>query len=267
MRASRTTGWTIATASLMLATGCAQGPGDAAPDGSPPTGSQAQTAPPSASALASPAATQSPTDQTQSSQVPAGGLQVNTIPLGGSNLDVEAKLPINGYWAGPGQEITYDASSSLGTVGKYEWDLDGDGTYDETTTSPVLKHAYATPFEGQMILRVSSPLGSTNILKTPVHIGSVGPNGIPLAPPTNVKAQAVSADGTQVKVTWESNDPTADSWAVAVNGVPVGRIEKSARSVTLTDIQRGKDVLLEIFGITADGKVGERAGTTLPAAK
>jgi hypothetical protein len=66
---------------------------------------------------------------------------------------------------------------------------------------------------------------------------------------------------------WESADLTADSWAVAVNGFPAGRIEKSARSVTFTDIRRDKDVLLEIFGITADGKVGERAGTTLPAAK
>jgi hypothetical protein len=250
----------------MLATGCAQGAGQAAPATQPPTGSPARTPPPSTSALASPAATQPPKGQAQPTQAP-GGLQINTIPLGGSNLDVEARLPINGYWARPGQEITYDASSSLGAIGKYEWDLDGDGTYDKTTTSPILKHAYATQFEGQMILRVSSPLGSANVLKTPVHIGSVGPWGVRPAPPTNVKAEVVSADGTHVKITWESNDPTADSWAVAVNGVPVGRIEKSARSVTVTDIQRGKDVLLEIFGITADGAVGERAGATLPAAK
>lgn len=267
MGASRTTGWTIAAAALMLATGCAQGPGQAAPAGGPTANSAAQATASSTSAPASkPTVSQAPTDQARRSQA-AGGLQINTIPLGGSNLDVEAKLPINGYWAGPGQEITYDASQSLGTIGKYEWDLDGDGTYDKTTTSPVLKHTYAAPFEGQMILRVSSPLGSTNILKTPVHIGSAGPWGVRPAPPTRVKAEAVSSDGTKVKVTWESNDPTADSWAVAVNGVPVGRIEKSARSVTVTDIQRGKDVLLEIFGITADGAVGERAGTTLPAAK
>lgn len=223
---------------------------------------------PSAPAPASPApGTPSPAVQTQSSQAAGGGLQINTIPLGGSNLNVEARLPINGYWARPGQEITYDASSSLGTIGKYEWDLEGDGTYDQTTTSPVLKHTYPAPFDGRMILRVSSPLGSTNVLQTPVHIGSVGPGGVRPGPPTNVKAEAVSADGTQVKVTWESNDPTADSWAVAVNGFPAGRMAKSARSVTVTDIRRDKDVLLQVIGITADGALGERAGTTLPAAK
>lgn len=189
------------------------------------------------------------------------------MPLGGTRIDVEAKLPIDGYWAGPGQEITFDASSSHGHIDKYEWDLDGDGTVDQTTATPILKHTYDKPFDGEMILRVSSPLGGTNTLKTPVHIGSAGPNGIRLAPPANVKAEVVSADGTQVKVTWESNDPEADSWGVAVNGVPVGRVEKSARSVTVTDMQRSKDVLLQVFAITADGRLGDRAGTTLPAAK
>lgn len=65
----------------------------------------------------------------------------------------------------------------------------------------------------------------------------------------------------------ESNDLAPDFWAVAVNGVPVGRVKKSARSVTVTDMQRNKDVLLEIFGITADGRPWDWAGTPLPAAK
>lgn len=278
MGTSRAAGWTIAAASLMLATGCGQGPGQAPPAGDPPPGSSAPNVLPSATVPAStvPASTapaspvpdtSSAADQTQPSQTAGGGLQINTIPLGGSNLDVEARLPINGYWARPGQEITFDASTSLGTIGKYEWDLEGDGTYDQTTTSPVLKHAYPAPFDGRMILRVSSPLGTTNVLQTPVHIGSVGPGGVRPGPPTNVRAEVVSADGTQVKVTWESDDPTADSWAVAVNGFPAGRVEKSARSVTVRDIRRDKDVLLQIIGITADGALGERAGTTLPAAK
>jgi hypothetical protein len=47
----------------------------------------------------------------------------------------------------------------------------------------------------------------------------------------------------------------------------VGRIEKAARSVTVSDIQRKEDVLVGVFGMTADMQVGLRAGTTLPAAK
>jgi hypothetical protein len=191
---------------------------------------------------------------------------VTTIPLGGGQGGVEAKLPIDGYSAAPGREITFDASKSEGLIDRYEWDLDGDGTYDQTTTSPVLKHTYEGEFEGEMILRVSDPVGASNVLKTPVHVSST-PLHQQLTPPKNVKAEAVSADGTEVKITWESDDPAADSWAVAVDGFPVGRIEKSARSITVTDIRRSEDVLLEIFGITAAGEVGQRAGTTLLAAK
>ncbi|MGY3379225.1 hypothetical protein ACVWYS_001182 [Arthrobacter sp. TE12231] len=286
--------WTTAVALLMLATGCAHAPGQATPAVSPPSESKVPATAPSSSAPASQAsASQGPTGQAQPSQGPTGqaqpsqgptgqaqpsqaqpsqaaggALQINTMPLGGSRIDVVARLPINAYWARPGQEINFDASSSEGVIGKYEWDLDGDGTYDTTTQSPILKHVYARPFEGVMILRVSNPLGSADILKTPVHVGTgPGPGGVRPVPPTNVKAEVVSADGTQVKVTWESNDPTADSWGVAVNGFPAGRVYKSARSVTVTDIQRDKDVLLQVFGITADGAVGDRAGTTLPAAK
>lgn len=266
--------WTTATALLMLATGCAQEPGQATPAVSPPAVSKVPATAPSSSAPADQAsASQGPTghappSQSQPGQAAGGALQINTMPLGGSRIAVVARLPINAYWARPGQEINFDASSSEGVIGKYEWDLDGDGTYDMTTRSPVLKHVYARPFEGVMILRVSNPLGSANILKTPVHVGTgPGPGGVRPVPPTNVKAEVVSADGTQVKVTWESNDPTADSWGVAVNGFPAGRVYKSARSVTVTDIQRDKDVLLQVFGITADGAIGDRAETTLPAAK
>jgi hypothetical protein len=119
-----------------------------------------------------------------------------------------------------------------------------------------------------MVLRVSNPIGNTHVLKTPVHI-STTPFRQQLAPPANVQAAALSTVNgiSEIKVTWESDDPAADSWAIAVNGFPIGRTEKAARSITVTDIQRKEDVLVEVFGVTADMSVGLRAGTTLPAAR
>ena len=119
-----------------------------------------------------------------------------------------------------------------------------------------------------MVLRVSNPIGNTHVLKTSVHI-STTPFHQQLAPPANVQAAALSTvNGTsEIKVTWESDDPAADSWAIAINGFPIGRTEKAARSITVTDIQRKEDVLVEVFGVTADMSVGLRAGTTLPAAR
>ncbi|HSN37943.1 MAG TPA: hypothetical protein VLT34_16475 [Arthrobacter sp.] len=254
METRRRTGWAVAAVLVLTATGCAWAPEQATPSGSQSADSQSLTEALSNTAPASPGAT---------GQQP-GDLRVITLPLGKNGGGVEAKLPINGYFAAPGLEINYDASASVGPISKFEWDLDGDGTYDQTTTTPVLKHTYKTEFEGEMILRVSDPVGNSNILKTPVHVSNT-PSHQRLAPPTNVQAEVVSADGTQAKVTWESNDPNAASWAVAVNGFPVGRIEPSARSVTVTDLERDEDVLLEIFGMTAEGAVGHRAGTMLRA--
>ena len=50
-----------------------------------------------------------------------------------------AKLKIGEYYAEIGQEITFDASDSYvvdGKITKYEWDFDGDGKVNQTTTTP-----------------------------------------------------------------------------------------------------------------------------------
>lgn len=238
---------------MVLTTGCALGPGIL----SGPTTTEVPSPPP----------TSGQPGPSQSGQGTWAPLQVTTIPLG-KNSGVEARFPINGYFAAPGMEITFDASKSVGAISAYEWDFDGDGTYDASTTDPVFKHTYADEFEGELALRVSNPIGSTDVLRIPVHV-STKPAHQQLAPPKNVQAEALSTVNgiSEIKVTWESDDPAADSWAIAINGMPVGRIEKAARSITVTDIQRKEDVLVEVFGMTADMAVGLRAGTTLPAAK
>jgi PKD repeat protein len=239
---------------LVLASGCA----DASAPGIMSTSTAAGIPTPKAAA-----SEPGPTPYSQSTGSP---VQVTVIPLGKNN-GVEARLPINGYFAAPGMEITFDASSSAGAVDKYEWDLDGDGTYDATTTGPVLKHTYDNEFEGEMFLRVTNMVGSTHVLKTPVHVSTV-PSHQLLAPPRNVQVEVLSTIDavSEIKVTWESDDPAADSWALAINGFPAGRVEKSARSATVTEIQRDEDVLVEVLGLTSDMALGMRAGTTLPAA-
>ncbi|VII96425.1 hypothetical protein [Arthrobacter sp. DR-2P] len=239
--------------SLALTTGCAQGPGVLSG-----TITTEALSPPATSTQPGPA---------PSAQASDSPLQVITIPLG-KNSGVEARFPINGYFAAPGMEITFNASKSVGAISTYEWDFDGDGTYDASTTEPVYKHTYWDEFEGELALRVSNPIGSTHVLRIPVHV-STKPFHQQLAPPKNVRAETLSTVNgiSEIKVSWESDDLAADSWAIAINGMPVGRIEKAARSTTVTDIQRKEDVLVEVFGVTADMEVGLRAGTTLPAAK
>lgn len=246
-------GWTAAAATLLMLTGCA----DNVSTGNPAT-NPVEAAPPSAVPTGSPA---------PSAQASGSPLQVITIPLGKQKqTGVEARLPINGYSGPPGSEITYDASRSVGVVVKYEWDLDGDGSYDRTTTDPVLKHTYPAEFEGLMILRVTGVAGGTDTLETPVRI-STTPRYQLLAAPLNVQVEVLSTVGgiSEVKVSWESNDLAVYRWGVTLDGFPAGVVDGAARSVNVTEVRREEDVLIEILGLTADGALGERAGTTLAA--
>lgn len=73
-----------------------------------------------------------------------------------------------------GNTITLDARASYavnGGIEKYEWDLNGDGTYDTVTQEPLLKHRFTHLFDGTVRVRVTdsageSALGFTHVLIT-----------------------------------------------------------------------------------------------------
>ena len=61
--------------------------------------------------------------------------------------------------------VAFNASASSdpdGTIAKYEWDLDGNGSYETNTgTTPTASHSYATPGERNVGLRVTDNNGAT----------------------------------------------------------------------------------------------------------
>ncbi len=74
-----------------------------------------------------------------------------------------------------GETVTFDASSSSddGAIKKYEWDLDGNGTFEtDTLTVPTVKKAYDTPQAIVIGLRVTDDHGVTD---TVVHALAVNP--------------------------------------------------------------------------------------------
>ncbi len=75
-------------------------------------------------------------------------------------------------WAGGpyvtkvGQAVTFDASGSYateGTLSSFDWDFDGDGTYDRTTTVPTTTHTWNAPFAGALAVRVTDTSGRSNV--------------------------------------------------------------------------------------------------------
>jgi PKD domain len=82
---------------------------------------------------------------------------------------------VNGpYVARVGATKTLDASGSHdpdGTVTKYEWDFNGDGTYDQTTTSPLVEHTFTALTEKKdLAVRVTDNDGKTAVATTHLAI-------------------------------------------------------------------------------------------------
>jgi hypothetical protein len=252
---------------VLLTTGCGQPAGafsvPTATGVAVPSGATTQpgtTRPGTTQQAATPSARPEETPRDQGAPV-----QPKIIPLG-TNSAVEALLKTNEYLAPQGVVITFDASLSSGRIDTYEWDLDGDGSYDATTSGPVFKHTYTSEFDGEVLLRVSNLAGSSDVVSHHVH-ASTTKYSRPLAPPENVQVEVLSTVNriSVIKVTWESDDPAADSWAVTLNGFPAGRVEGSARTAIVTDVHREEDVAVDVLGLTPDMALGLRGGTILPA--
>jgi len=84
------------------------------------------------------------------------------IGLSGVGWASEANPPVASFLASPEQPsindaVTLDASPSFGRdaeLTRYEWDFDGDGTFDRSTSQPVVRHFFASPGTHRVTLRV-----------------------------------------------------------------------------------------------------------------
>ncbi|NMX00894.1 cell wall-binding repeat-containing protein [Mobiluncus mulieris] len=73
------------------------------------------------------------------------------------------------------QLVEFDALGSYSKdspIAKYEWDFDGDGKYDQTTTESRTSHVFAEPISGFGVVRITTQDGSTALSSTPVNISA-----------------------------------------------------------------------------------------------
>jgi 6-phosphogluconolactonase (cycloisomerase 2 family) len=103
-----------------------------------------------------------------------------------------------------GQDVTFDASGSHdaapGSIAGYEWDLDGDGSFETTTAGPTVTHTYAAtaPVTVPVSVRVTDHVGET---ATAVHDLRVIP-GLSAAsvPSVSIDDQAQYTNNANVKL-------------------------------------------------------------------
>lgn len=82
-----------------------------------------------------------------------------------STTSIKAGFGASPSQVSPGQQVSFDGSGSRGTNGgvitSYEWDWDGDGTYDTApSANPVATHTFATKGTYAVKLRVTDSGGS-----------------------------------------------------------------------------------------------------------
>jgi PKD repeat protein len=123
-----------------------------------------------------------------------------------------------------GETVTFDASGSDddGPIASYEWDFDGDGTVDQTTTGPTTTHAYGTAGDYDATVTVADEYGATDSATQPVTVAEP-PNQDPTAAFTaspsspeagetvTLDASGSSDDGSIVSYDWTVTAPDGQS--------------------------------------------------------
>jgi hypothetical protein len=121
------------------------------------------------------------------------------------NTPLHASLAITPAMVLTGQVVTFDASASsapLSNITHYEWDLDGDGTFDtDTGTVAVVSRSYSEFGEVQVQVRVTSDGGITDIAEGTLTVRQAPPPG-PVGVSINAGAQFTNDPNVTVSVRW-----------------------------------------------------------------
>lgn len=174
-----------------------------------------------------------------------------------------AKLKIGEYYAEVGQKITFDASDSYvvdGDITKYEWDFDGDGKIDQTTTAPTTSHVYNEKFDGVMQVRMSASNDTVSNISAPVKVG-IKPN-LPVGPGApQVSAKIIERNGNKatIRLNWQPVDELSSRWLVSLDDTNLGYTVGEQRQLDITDVDVSTSRKVTVTGIKADGYAGKPA--------
>ena len=148
--------------------------------------------------------------QTQAQEQLVPVEQVNTPPDAAFKADPDLDPAENKISVLAGENVTLDASASTdagAAVSRYEWDLDGDGTYEtDGGAGAVAQHVFATPGTIDLRLRVTDAGGATDEAKQELTVQA------PLEPaeelqPAAPEQQAAGSDTPAAPA--DSDEPAA----------------------------------------------------------
>jgi hypothetical protein len=114
-----------------------------------------------------------------------------------------------------GDPVTLSAGGSRDeaeTIAAYDWDFNGDGTYDLTTEDPIVDHAYDASGTHNVVMRARGASGLAGTATSTVTMTDP-----PAAPGTPQSLTAVPGDGS-VTLKWERGAGGSATWYTITDG-------------------------------------------------
>ncbi|WP_254764258.1 PKD domain-containing protein [Natrinema marinum] len=113
------------------------------------------------------------------------------------------------------EEVTFDASASSdpdGSIVEYRWDIDGDGTVDNTTTNPTVTYTYTDPGTKTVSVTVVDDDGTTDDAERSVFVSAPGPVAVCSVSRTSIApGESVTIDASASEnATWADIDYYGD---------------------------------------------------------
>ena len=176
----------------------------------------------------------------------------------GTNPRPTAALTITPNPAPLNHTVTFDASGSTyskGSITKYEWSVDGSGTYNHTTTTPTFTASYSTEQTITASVRVTDSDSGTDYVNKSFFVGSSPPvASLKATPNPAILNQNVTFDATASSV---PNGSIADvKWSF--DGSP-----QSDTGTTLTTTHAFNTVGTHTVGLQLTSDTGKVTTTTL----
>lgn len=152
------------------------------------------------------------------------------------------KLNLDFYTGQVNQPIEFSITSN-NDIAKYQWDLDGDGQFEFTTTASTITHSYQQPFSGYIQIKAVANSGYFSTAAAPVRIFD--------STSATIKSFNLSISGNSAQLSYTTEH--AATTMVLVNEVPFGL--NQTQTLSLKDLVGPTRV--KLIPISRSGQAGK----------